>query len=58
MHSPTTETLAAIAADDSYGTVAGIDLADARAMIAEGLRNGTPPCDSTTITSPTATPTS
>lgn len=38
MHGPTTEALVAMAADDPYGAVAGIDLADARAMIAEGLR--------------------
>ena len=38
MHGPTTEILAAAVADDPYAAVVEIGLADARAMIAEGLR--------------------
>ena len=52
------ESVAANAAKDPDIHVADIDLADARAVIAEGLRNGTPPCDSTTSTPPTTTPAS
>lgn len=38
MHGATTEAVAATAAEDPYATVAGIDLADAEAMIADWLR--------------------
>ena len=38
MHGPTTEMLAAAVAEDPYAAVVEIGLADARAMIAEGLR--------------------